>query len=282
MQKILVTGATGFIGNYVVEELLKNGYDVIASGIEKNIDKIHWKSDVRYIQCDLSKKKENFYSYLSKPDILIHLAWKGLPNYNELFHFEENLFDSYRFIKNMISNGLNNLSVIGTCFEYGMQNDGLSENLPTFPVTAYALAKDTLRKFIEQLNTRINFNFKWIRLFYMYGKGQNKSSILSQLDTAIDNSEQIFNMSKGDQLRDYLPVEKVAEYIVKISLQKQITGIVNCCSGHPISIRSLVKNRIKIRKSPIKLNLGFYPYLKYEPMFFWGTDTKLQKILNHV
>ena len=57
----------------------------------------------------------------------------------------------------------------------------------------------------------------------MFGKGQDDNSLLSQVDRAINNNQSTFNMSKGDQLRDYLPVEKVAEYIVKISIQDKIT-----------------------------------------------------------
>ena len=143
----------------------------------------------------------------------------------------------------------------------------------------YALAKDCLRKFLEQLKKNIDFDLKWIRLFYMYGKGQNSNSILSQLETALEKKDKVFNMSGGEQLRDYLPVEKVAEYIVKISVQDKITGIINCCSGKPISIRELVVNYLAEKNKNIALNLGYYPYPKYEPMAFWGVNHKLREIL---
>jgi len=114
----------------------------------------------------------------------------------------------------------------------------------------------------------------------MYGKGQSPKSILPQLDKALDKNEQIFNMSGGEQLRDYLPIDKVAEYIIKISLQDKFTGIINCCSGKPISIRNLVENHLKKRNKSIKLNLGHYPYPNYVPMAFWGDNTKLKSIIN--
>ena len=113
----------------------------------------------------------------------------------------------------------------------------------------------------------------------MYGKGQSPSSILSQLNASLEMGAKVFNMSVGEQLRDYLPVEQVAEYIVKISMQDKISGVINCCSGKPISIRKLVENYlIKINKH-IELNLGYYPFPDYEPMFFWGDDNKLNKVL---
>ena len=84
-------------------------------------------------------------------------------------------------------------------------------------------------------------------------------------------------MSGGEQLRDYLSVDDVAANIVSCSLQTQINGIINCCSGKPISVRSFVENYLKKRNIEMKLNLGFYPYADYEPMAFWGDRTKLQK-----
>jgi len=280
--KVLVSGATGFIGNYIIRELLKwNDIKVIATSLDPitKVSNKEWFKDVKYKAQDLNEDKENYFTFFENPDLLIHLSWQDLPNYNELFHIERNLYTNYNFIKNMVQNGLRNLSIIGTCLEYGMQEGSLSEEMPTNPITAYGLAKDTLRKFIEELKKKFEFKFKWIRLFYIYGRGQNPKSILSQLDQALKNNEEVFNMSKGDQLRDYLQVEKVAEYIVQISLQNKINGIINCCSGDHVSIKELVKNHLKKRKKSIKLNLGYYDYPDYEPMAFWGDTRKLNSII---
>ena len=114
----------------------------------------------------------------------------------------------------------------------------------------------------------------------MNGKGQSPKSIIPQLDKALDNNEESFNMSGGKQLRDYLPVEKVAEHIIKISLQDKITGLINCCSGKPITIKKLVEEHMKRRNKTIKLNLGYYPYPDYVPMEFWGDTTKLKSVLS--
>lgn len=278
--KILVTGATGFIGNYIIRELLNHEFDIIASGIEsKSNIYSDWSEEVTYIQADLNESRDDWFSFFNKPDKLIHLSWEGLPNYKESFHLERNLANNYVFIKNMVENGLKNVVVTGTCFEYGMQSGALKEDLETKPDNPYALAKDCLRKFLEELQKIINFEFKWIRLFYMYGKGQNSNSILSQLETALERGDTVFNMSGGEQLRDYLPVDKVAEYIVKISLQDRVSGVINCCSGNPISIRKLVENYLSERGKIIRLNLGYYPYPDYEPFAFWGDKEKLTSIL---
>jgi len=278
--KILVTGATGFIGNYVVEELLKYEHKIITTSIEyKNQIQFSWIEKVDYIQADLNRDKENWFDFFNEPDQIIHLAWEGLPNYNELFHIERNLPRNCCFLNKIIEKGLKKVVVIGTCFEYGMQSGALQEDMKTMPENPYAIAKDTFRKFLEQLQKKNDFDFKWIRLFYMHGKGQSPNSILSQLDRALENRETTFKMSGGEQLRDYLPVEKVAEYIVKIAMQNKVRGIINCSSGKPISIRKFVENYLEKKQKSIHLNLGYYPYPDYEPMAFWGDNKKLKMAL---
>ncbi len=278
--RILVTGATGFIGKHVIRELLKTQHEIIATAVEKDFSlEILGGIKIRYIQCDLNDTKNDYFLYFDCPDSIIHLSWQGLPNYDELFHFERNLFSNYDFLKNLLENGLRDLNVIGTCFEYGMRNGCLVEDRVTEPGNSYALAKDVLHKFLIELNKNYDISFKWIRLFYLYGEGQNEKSLIEQLKIAIDAGEETFNMSPGDQLRDYLPVEKVAEYIVKISLQNKILGSINCCSGKPVSVKSLVENYLQTIGEEIKLNLGYYPYSENEPLAFWGDNTKLKEII---
>jgi dTDP-6-deoxy-L-talose 4-dehydrogenase (NAD+) len=282
MKKVLVTGATGFIGNYVIDELLKYGLEITAtSSNEEKAKQQHWFENVKYMKFDfnLFNSSENYYLYFNQPDILIHLAWEGLPNYKSSFHTEINLPKHKALIENLISNGLKDITITGTCLEYGMQEGCLSEDMPTLPSNPYSLAKNELRLHIEKLQRKFLFSFKWVRLFYMYGKGQNPNSLLSQLDKAIQNGNTTFNMSGGEQTRDYLPVEKVAQYIVRIALQKRIEGVINCCSGIPITIKQFVENHLKRTESAITLNLGYYPYTDYEPMHFWGSTEKLNTVL---
>jgi dTDP-6-deoxy-L-talose 4-dehydrogenase (NAD+) len=209
---------------------------------------------------------------------LIHLAWEGLPNYKADFHLTKNLPLQKAFLSNLLQNGLKDITVTGTCFEYGMKEGILSEDMKCEPANPYAIAKNELRLSLEQLTMQYNCNFKWARLFYMYGKGQSPKSLISQLDKALDDGDAVFNMSWGEQVRDFLPVEKVADYIVAIALQKEVTGVINCCSGNPVTVKDFVQAYLNSRQQSIQLNLGFYPYADYEPMRFWGDDRKLKTI----
>jgi len=282
--KVLVTGATGFIGNYVVEDLLSHGCEVVASSANpQKAAKSPWFDKVTYIPLDLAffDPAVNYFRFFKEPDLMIHLAWEGLPNYKSSFHQEVNLPQHFAFLTNLIGNGLHDLTVTGTCFEYGMQDGCLREDMPTFPANPYGIAKDDLRKKLEQFQDLHSYIFRWARLFYMYGKGQNPNSLLSQLDRALATGDTVFNMSGGEQVRDFLPVEKVAENIVQIALQKRVTGVINCCSGEPVMVKTFVENYLAQQHKKITLNLGFYPYPEYEPMCFWGDINKLKKIINN-
>jgi len=271
MQRVLVTGATGFIGRHVVPELIHLGYDVVVTGRDgSRASQFPWFEKVRFVACDIDEQNtysaEQFYC----PTVVVHLAWPGLPNYRSLFHTERNMMNSYHFLKALISTGVRQVAVTGTCLEYGLQNGRLSASSSTYPVTPYALAKDTLRKLLEHLQKELPFALQWARLFYMYGSGQNTNSLLSQLDRAIDKGETDFNMSGGEQLRDYLPVEEVAIRLAALIHDQSRQGVSNICSGVPISVRQFVENHIARRGASIRLNLGHYPYPDYEPMAFWG------------
>ncbi|MEO7047059.1 MAG: NAD(P)-dependent oxidoreductase, partial [Ferruginibacter sp.] len=283
MKTILVTGATGFIGNYVVEQLLKKGFKVIASSSnEEKASCQNWFDKVIYRPFDFASfdSHNNYFDYFQQPNLLIHLAWQGLPNYKNEFHVKENLPAHVHFLKNLIDHGLKDVTITGTCLEYGMKEGCLSEEMECVPTNAYAIAKNELRKYLEIYTLEKGVDFKWVRLFYIFGKGQNPNSLFSQLENAIVSNERVFNMSGGEQIRDYLSIELVAEYIVEISLQNNITGVINCSSGKPVKLTDLIEEIIDERTSDIQLNKGFYPYPDYEPMAFWGDNSKLTRILN--
>lgn len=283
MEKVLVTGATGFIGGYVIEELLRLGNQVVAtsSSLEK-AQKKPWFSRVTFIGLNFAQFDESvdYFSLFGKPDRMIHLAWEGLPDYKNDKHLSEYHGRHLRFLSHLVRSGLKDLTVTGTCLEYGMVNGCLREDMECEPSLPYPKAKDLLRKDLTPIAEKSHVHLKWVRLFYMYGKGQHPNSLFSQLNQAISEKKEVFNMSPGDQERDFLPVEKVAEYVVRIALQDRVQGIINCCSGKPVKVLDWVRQYLESRQAAISLNTGFYGYPTYEPMSFWGDNTKLLSIIN--
>ena len=270
--KVLVTGATGFIGTHLINNLLKSNIEVIATSSNINNAKSkNWYDKVIYIEYNINNVTENnLFNYFQKPDIIIHLSWSGLPDYGNISHIENNLWSNYYFLKNLIQNGAKKITVTGTCFEYGMVNGEIPAYNQPNPNNSYSIAKDSLRKFLLLLQNDHQYELKWLRIFYLYGENQNPQSLFSQLNVAIENNLEYFNMSLGDQIRDFLSIETAVDNIIKYSLYKNGTVTANICSGKPITVRTFVENIIREKKSKIKLNLGYYQYSNFEPFAFWG------------
>jgi len=285
--KILVTGATGLIGNYVIRRLLSQNHEVVATSTnEEKARRMDWFPEVNYREFDISTihsfhaAGQNLFEYFHKPDRIIHIAWKDSNLHESLVHFESNLLTHYAFLKTLIDGGITDVTVTGTSLEYGYQSGCLDESVVADPVVPYALAKYTLLKLLQQVQKKSSFHLKWVRFFNVHGTRQHTNSLLYQLDQAVTNKQPVFNMSGGEQVRDFLPVEKAADHLVKIADQNNYTGVINCCSGIPVKVRDFVEDYFRSRNHTIRLNTGYYPYKDYEPMVFYGNNEKLLKILS--
>ena len=273
--RIAVTGASGFIGRHVLAQLVGRGIEVVA--LTRNAAQLAGLREITQVfEIDIAHPPIDCFKKVGSPDILIHLAWDGLSDCRSLSHFETELSVQYNFLKTMVQSGLTSLLVTGTCFEYGMQSGALTEDMSTKPNTPYGYAKDALRRQLDFLRLSKPFDLTWARLFYMYGEDQPSTSLYSALRKAVIRGDKEFNMSGGEQLRDYLSVEEVACQIVQLAMAQHNIGIINICSGKPISVRRLVEQWIHTKKWEISLNLSQYAYREYEPMAFWGDSTRME------
>lgn len=274
--KVAVTGANGFLGRHVLRELARRGVDTVAVVRSPRA----MPADVpraRVVRFDIHDAPTDCHALLGRPDVLIHLAWGGLPHYHARTHFETELPAHYRFLRNLVEAGLSNFLVAGTCLEYGPISGCLREDLTPRAHTPYGFAKDALRRQLAFLKLEHPFNLTWARLFYLYGEGQAESSLYGQLRMAVARGDKTFDMSGGEQLRDYLPVEVAAAHVVSLALARSDIGVINICSGAPISVRRLVEGWIRDNGWPIGMSLGRYPYPDHESMAFWGDRSKLSK-----
>jgi nucleoside-diphosphate-sugar epimerase len=272
MLKVLVTGAGGFVGLKVCQHLKKKKLKIIATYKDNKV-KIQ---NIIHQRFDIYKKKKNFYEFFNKPSILIHLAWPDLDDFNSKNHLKKILPAQKIFLKNIIKNGLKNLVVAGTCFEYAKKNGKHSELDKTKPLTNYGKSKDLLRKFLFKLRSKYKFNLTWARIFYMYGKNFNRNTITNLIINS--NRHKKYVLLNKNIKRDFLDVNEVANRIVLLALKKKNFGIVNICSGKEFTLKSLVK----ILKSKYKIQpLVKYKNIKnriYEPNNFCGDTNKFNKI----
>ena len=276
--RVLVTGASGFIGSHVVRALQRlQRIEVIATG--RNEERLA-QLGVPFVSVDLHDRPTDLYTRFQEPQALIHLAWPDLSAYRDPVHIEQHLWDNYRFVLLMAEAGVQRISCIGTCYEYGLQEGCLAEDRPTAPVTAYGVAKDCLRRMLEYRLASLPTELRWLRPFYTHGEGQQRRALLPQLDRAIDAGHTTFPMSGGEQVRDYLEVSKLADAIAKVTMQSEVSGVINICSGEPTSVRELVEQHIKMRGSSIQPAFGHFPYPSHAPMSFWGDTARLDQALS--
>jgi nucleoside-diphosphate-sugar epimerase len=262
--RVAVTGASGYVGRHVAAELGRRGARATLPS---------------RAEIDIMNPTAGEYARAGEPETLIHLAWGGLPNYKNERHVAVELPAQIRFLEQMLAGGVKHLLVTGTCMEYGMQSGALREDMPAAPTTPYGTAKNLLRETLESLTSQYGCALTWARLFYSYGDGQSPNSLLPQLRAAVATGERTFRMSGGEQQRDYLPATEQARLLVALAMQGRNNGIVNVCSGKPITVRALVERWIRENGWTIELELGHYPYPDWEPMSFWGDRSKLDQIL---
>jgi len=276
--RIAITGATGFLGRHVVREARSRGLDVVAV-LRSAGRAVDLPPGTASVVLDIADGDGDHFAAMGAPDILIHLAWDGLPNYQSMHHLDTELPAQMRFLTSCVAAGLGRLVASGTCFEYGMVNGEQSETSPTRPCTRYGEAKDQLRETLQQLQAGTPYELAWLRLFYLYGPGQSPRSLYSQFQAAIARSEAGFDMSPGDQVRDFLPVQEAARLVVEVALARGDAGVVNLCSGKPITVKALADGWLAATGSGMRLNLGRLPYAEFEPMAFWGNRDKLGRLL---
>jgi dTDP-6-deoxy-L-talose 4-dehydrogenase (NAD+) len=278
MTRIAVTGASGFLGRHVLAALAATAADVVAHARVPRSELVSAER-LRWTCFDLADSPGDAFARLGRPDIVIHLAWHGLPNYLSPRHVEVELPAQHEFLRNLTASGLKRLAVAGTCFEYGMQFGCLREETAAQPSNPYGVAKDTLRQQLEVLSETAPFDLRWLRLFYLYGDGQPKTSLYSQFQAAVARGDRTFDMSAGEQSRDFMKAEEAAAAIVRTALTDQAPRILNVCSGVPVTVRALVERWRMEMNADIALNLGALPYPTYEPFAFWGDNRRLAELL---
>ncbi len=267
--KIHLIGSNGFIGKNLVKNYPKNNFILWSHSKNTNtnyfdlLNEESWK--------DLIKQM---------PKVVVLLSWPGLPNYNDSFHVRRNLPACIRLFEILKKNGLKKIVITGTCYEYGLSNGSVNEEYITNPINQYAIAKDTLRKAIFCMSKNSKIKICWLRIFYVYGEDQNKNAIYPSLINSI-RSGNTFNISSGRQIRDFVSINQITEYLNLLINKKNIHGIFNGGSGDPISIIEFVENIIKRKDSNIKVNRNFYPDRDDEPLAFWADMKKMQNILNN-
>lgn len=272
--KILVTGADGYLGRGIVEQLAKDKHEVIATDINCCKDNIY---GVRVMNEDIFTL-ENPFEYFDKPDAVLHLAWKDGFKHNSLKHIEE-LHLHYEFLSKLINSGIKKVAVLGTMHEVGFYEGCINENTSTNPQSLYGIAKNSLRQLMELSAKENNFKLQWIRGFYIVGNTEYGCSIFSKIIQAAKEGKKEFPFTMGQNQFDFLDYDTFCLQVASIVEQDKFYGIINACSSQPQKLADRVQKFIDENKLDIRLKYGAFPDRPYDSKAIWGDDKIIREIM---
>lgn len=275
MKKILVTGAAGYIGRHVVKTALDMGYPVIASDFAfKGVDERAEFCDVPLFSGD-----KNIWQALGAPDVCIHLAWRDGFRHNASSHMKD-LSSHVVFLNNLAKGGLPMLTVMGTMHEVGYWKGPITADTPCAPQSQYGIAKNALRQSLLLSLPDTGCLLHWLRAYYITGDEAHGSSIFAKITQAELDGKETFPFTSGQNRYDFIDVDRLAQMIVAASVQDQVNGIINVCTGQPRTLADRVEQFLRDKHYKIRLDYGAYPDRPYDSPGVWGDPARINEILH--
>lgn len=270
---IFITGATGFIGSHLLEQLADLDYQVTALRRDNARPSILLRREPAW----LSKPMDTLVADdLAGFDILIHLASVGVSPrvapWEELFYW--NVDVQLRLMQVAKQAGVRRVVISGSFAEYGRSADRydfIPADAALLPTSAYAASKAA--GFIAASSYAIEnqMEFCYLRIFSAFGEGQHFANFWPALRIAATKGED-FPMTLGEQIRDYVRVETVAAALLDAATRAGIVPglpfVANVGSGQPVSMRAFAERWWAEWNALGELRVGAKPYRPNEPMRF--------------
>jgi len=271
--KFFVTGGTGFIGSHFLDVALEAGHTVVALRRPGSVPRIPLRQQPEWLEGELADVD---VTHLEGIEVFVHLAAQGVSPQKTDWNtaFEINVSHSIKLLSIALDAGVPRILLCGSCFEYGQAAERY-ERIPADatlePVGPYAASKAAFSLAAESMARQSVGKFALLRPFNIYGEGQHASNFWPSLRKAAV-SGQDFEMTPGDQIRDFQSVSNVA----RMFLQEAERSFVECSSfekrnigsGSPISLADFASSWWSHWQAKGTLKIGALPHRKHEVMRF--------------
>lgn len=273
MKKVLVTGASGFIGPHTLQLLTNYGFEVHAvcnSNYPKEDKNYNWHQANILELVEIEKIIGEV-----KPEYLLHLAWET--EHGLFWNSQKNnkwVLASMNLVEKFKMNGGKRVVAVGTCAEYKFQSEKCDEvHTPIDPISLYAKCKYEFYKKLKDYCENNDLSYAWGRIFYLYGPGEDPRRLVPfVIESLLQN--QLTKTTHGNQIRDYMYVEDVASAFVKL-LDSDLKGAINIASGIPIKLNEIVKFIATKTGNEEMLKIGAIPAKEDEPKFIVADVSRL-------
>ncbi|PYV49854.1 MAG: epimerase [Acidobacteria bacterium] len=277
MKKVLVTGASGFIGRHCLPILGAKEFEVhaVATGPRSDLDvAVHWHfADL------LDGYEVRVLMDAVRPTHLLHLAWYAVPG--RYWTATENLdwvAASLDLLKAFANHGGSRIVIAGTCAEYDWSEGLCSENATQLaPSTLYGTCKHALRVIVDAYAAQNNLSAAWGRLFFLYGPHEYPQKLVSAIIRSLLSNERA-KCTAGDQKRDFLFVQDAASAFAAL-LDSNLQGPVNIASGQAIAVKEVIAKTAELLSRPELIDYGALPPPPSEPSLVVADVKRLKEEL---
>ena len=271
--KVFVTGATGFIGSYLVKLLIDEGYDLLC--LKRDSSELFrfegYKNPIKWINTS-----DDWHQTLKEfqPEAIINLAWDGVSSADRVIWQKQvpNINFQQELLNLSVECGVKKFVGIGSQSEYGDFEGVIDETFPVNPKTAYAASKLACQNLLKCFCEINHIEWYWFREFPLFGPYETDRWLIPSLIKAMCTKDSM-DLTPGEQLLPYLFVGECAKALVSPLKTGDKSGIYNVCADNPQPLKELV-TMIKNKVNPdFKLNFGALPY-RYGQSMFMGSHTE--------
>jgi nucleoside-diphosphate-sugar epimerase len=284
-KRVLVTGITGFIGSHLTERLVAEGAQVSAIGRRpvNELWKLHEaRHEVDYYQ-EQHWTRENLGRILRsiRPAIIYHLAATGVIgswlDAEEAVEF--NVGATLALVQPLPEWEYERFVYLGTCYEYGHTPPPIREDAPLDPTSIYAASKAAAALFCQMYHRSFGWPVTIVRPFAIYGPRQNERALIPQVILHALRGQD-FEMTPGEQGRDWVYVDDVVEGIIRASCENEAIGqTINLCTGEEHTVREVVGKVLDLMGNPVRAVVGARPYRPGEIWRLVGDNSRARKLL---